>query len=303
MTLADLASRSDNALILDHDNVAYSRLEETADGYVFSAGADHPLNIIVVAADRLEPLVFRFRNKTLTTLRLIILEEAIQPLRLAFELEEDASVKMTQAFLSHAKTPLKVTLTANLQDRAKLRIDDCILHEGRLELTDIYQLQGEGANIYHRTLQIGAGLDSTSRHQAVRHLAKSTVSELENYLIAVDGAKLKYDVEGAIAKGHSASACTQFNRGLIFGEHAEIEADPKLLIDEYDVIAAHGAAIGQVNEDELFYLQSRGLSESEAKRLIVSGYVGPLLDAVGDPDIAAGIATLIEAKIKGAGIV
>jgi Fe-S cluster assembly protein SufD len=57
------------------------------------------------------------------------------------------------------------------------------------------------------------------------------------------------------------------------------------LIDEYDVEASHGAAIGQMDELQLYYLMSRGMSESEAKSLIINGYTLPFISLIANEKI------------------
>jgi Fe-S cluster assembly protein SufD len=233
----------------------------------------------------------------------MVLGELKSGVEITFELKKNAKVVMTQLFIASAMDTININTTAIIDQDASFRIDDCILYNGELDLQDNYSLISEGANLYHRTLNISSEKDKISRRQTVVHQGQKTVSELENYLIAVNHAKLKYTVNGIIEKGNKKASCTQSNRGLIFGEHAEIEADPNLMIDEYDVYAAHGAAIGQVSEDELFYLQSRGLSEIQAKKLIVSGFVTPFLKSLSDPEIETYVNRYVEAKIKGANII
>jgi len=72
------------------------------------------------------------------------------------------------------------------------------------------------------------------------------------------------------------------------------------LIDEFDVFAKHGAAIGRINDDELFYLLSRGLTEQNAKKLIVSGYTLPYLTAIGDSHLKDILRRKVARKIEGA---
>ena len=74
-------------------------------------------------------------------------------------------------------------------------------------------------------------------------------------------------------------------KGLTLSKNAKIKALPNLYIDEYDVIASHACSIGSVNKEDLFYLMSRGLSETEANKIVVMGYVKPILDHIEDENI------------------
>ncbi|MBI3872944.1 MAG: SufD family Fe-S cluster assembly protein, partial [candidate division Zixibacteria bacterium] len=70
----------------------------------------------------------------------------------------------------------------------------------------------------------------------------------------------------------------QENRNLILSPGAKAETIPELEILNNEVRCTHGATIGKIDPQEVFYLQSRGLDRGEAVRLIVAGFVGPILD-------------------------
>lgn len=116
----------------------------------------------------------------------------------------------------------------------------------------------------------------------VNHNAKETKSNVKNYGVSLSNSGIKFKTTGQIERGNSASVCEQLTRGVIANENAYIKALPILLIDEYNVKANHGASIGKMSDDELFYLMSRGLSKSDAFRLILSGIVNPFLDTLID---------------------
>ncbi|HHX00798.1 MAG TPA: SufD family Fe-S cluster assembly protein, partial [Acholeplasmataceae bacterium] len=61
---------------------------------------------------------------------------------------------------------------------------------------------------------------------------------------------------------------------------SNLSANPLLEIDNYDVIANHGASIDAIDEQELYYLMSRGLSKQEAEKVIVNGFINPVLAEV-----------------------
>ena len=75
------------------------------------------------------------------------------------------------------------------------------------------------------------------------------------------------------------------SKGLTIGKNATIKAQPNLFIDEYDVTASHSAAIGSLNQEDMFYLMSRGISESEASKMMTMSYIQPLLDCIKDEQI------------------
>jgi len=63
-------------------------------------------------------------------------------------------------------------------------------------------------------------------------------------------------------------------------DESNITANPILLIDEFDCFANHGAAIGKINDEDLFYLMSRGLTKNEAFTLMLQGMIKPYIDSI-----------------------
>jgi hypothetical protein len=168
---------------------------------------------------------------------------------------------------------------------------------GRIE--HLVQLLGEQAVYHGQSLAVTNQTMLLTIKQKFEHLKPFTTSEVVNYAVSNDQSQIKMEVIGKIHKGNHGSVCRQSNRGVILAEGGAIQVDPFLLIDEYDVEAGHGAAVGQINPDELYYMQSRGLDEATAKRLIITGYVQPLLDSFAYLPYAYYMAEQIDRIIKG----
>ena len=118
----------------------------------------------------------------------------------------------------------------------------------------------------------------------INHLDKHTSSNLEIYAIAKDNANIILNNNATIKKGCSKSIAHQKAKGLNLNKQAKIKALPNLYIDEYDVIANHAASIGSLNPDDLFYLMSRGLPKEEASKIIIMGFINPLVDCISDQE-------------------
>jgi Fe-S cluster assembly protein SufD len=72
----------------------------------------------------------------------------------------------------------------------------------------------------------------------------------------------------------------QTSRNIVLSEHAKADAIPNLEIEANDVRCGHAASVGPVEEETLFYLESRGIPRAEAERLIVTGFFQEVLDRV-----------------------
>jgi Fe-S cluster assembly protein SufD len=145
---------------------------------------------------------------------------------------------------------------------------------------------------------LALGKAEVSCDSNILHEQGSTISNHESYIIALDQAVVKVNNNSKIVKGAKGSNANQVTKGLNIGDNSQIIADPNLFIEEHDVIAHHGAAIGSLNKDELFYLMSRGLTEEQASKIIIMGFLQPLLDHITDELTKTEIKEDFEHKLK-----
>jgi Fe-S cluster assembly protein SufD len=91
----------------------------------------------------------------------------------------------------------------------------------------------------------------------------------------------------------------QTNRNIVLSERAKADSIPNLEIEANDVRCGHAASVGPVDEDVLFYMQSRGIPSEEAERLIVTGFFQEVLDRVALAEVREGLQAAIEAELAG----
>jgi len=147
---------------------------------------------------------------------------------------------------------------------------------------DVY-LNEEGSN-YNLKSIIMMKDETDNEIINVYHNNKNTTSLIENYITS-NKANINVDVIGKIKKDMSNSNCVQKSRGIILSNNSTIKVMPVLLIDEYDVSANHGCAIGKIDEEGLYYLMSRGLTKKDAEMLIIKGFLSPILNTLNNEDL------------------
>jgi Fe-S cluster assembly protein SufD len=89
----------------------------------------------------------------------------------------------------------------------------------------------------------------------------------------------------------------QTNRNLLLSPDARAESLPNLEIEADDVRCSHGASVGQLDQEELFYLMTRGLRRHDAERLVIFGFFGEVLERLPLPGVVEELRAAIEAKI------
>lgn len=235
--------------------------------------------------DKYQDLYLNFSSNLEFSLYIISYNSRKIKINLHFVLEENTKIKLYTNYVSRRKAKITVNRSFDLSENADLHILNSLTYNGDLNLQEVINLNGEAANVNIDLLNIGSETSRFSVSQLANHNAKYTTSTINNWLITEQFAKMNYSVTGSIKKGNEFSNCTQNNKGIMLSDNSEIIVEPKLLIDEYNVSASHGAAIGQMDELQLYYLLSRGLSESEARSLIISGYTNPFINMVDDEGI------------------
>ncbi|MEE2981630.1 MAG: SufD family Fe-S cluster assembly protein, partial [Pseudomonadota bacterium] len=79
----------------------------------------------------------------------------------------------------------------------------------------------------------------------------------------------------------------QLNKNLLLSETAQADTKPELEIYADDVKCSHGATVGEIDDDALFYMRARGIGDDEARRLLVEAFVGEIVDRVSNEPIRA----------------
>lgn len=120
---------------------------------------------------------------------------------------------------------------------------------------------------------------------------------MENYAVVEDGAHYHMEATGKIIRGAYESNSHQKTRVLTMSEQHDSEVVPVLLIDENDVKASHATTLGQPDENQLYYLQTRGLSRKQALGLLTVGYIMPITELFEQEAIRNALKDEIEMKV------
>ncbi len=146
----------------------------------------------------------------------------------------------------------------------------------------IVRLVGKGAKATIIGLVIGTGDTQFSLHTLQLHEAPETTSDLLVKSILTDQAKFSYDGEIRVEKRAQKTNAYQRNENLLLSDNASARSDPSLEILANDVRCTHGATVGKISEDELWYLASRGISSRSGRKLITRGFLESAIMRISD---------------------
>ena len=168
------------------------------------------------------------------------------------------------------------------------------LFEGTYDSFVSSNLNGENAKIETTNVLINSYGKVVNTSEVVNHNACDTISELYNYGICKNVSTININTNGYVVKDAKRSNLRQKSKGILLDEVSSISANPWLQIDEFDCLASHGAGIGAIDEEDLYYLMSRGLTKSESEKLIINGFVDPVYASLDDEDIKNKVIGLVK---------
>lgn len=146
--------------------------------------------------------------------------------------------------------------------------------ENFIEIEEILNKQGE--NLHIVGIFLGSNNSSVTFNTTVVHKAPKTKSRTTIRGVFLDNAVISNDGIISIKKG-AKGADGYFASKILLFDNAKGRSVPSLEIDENDLKAGHASTVGRPSDEQLFYLRSRGISEKEAEKLIVTGFFDPVL--------------------------
>lgn len=151
------------------------------------------------------------------------------------------------------------------------------------------------------TANVSNALLVNSKKDYVQHVvnfAPHTYGNIDNYAVVLKHGNLVMDAVGKIVKGAKQSESHQSSHALSFEEGQKSKILPELLIDENDVQASHALSMGRMDEEQLYYLMSRGLSVAQCTSLISTGYLMPITKVLSDVSLQEKLKEEMERKIE-----
>jgi Fe-S cluster assembly protein SufD len=157
---------------------------------------------------------------------------------------------------------------------------------GRIARNDIVSvLDGEGAECTLNGLYVATGETLVDTHTTIDH-AKAHCPSHEVYKgILDDRARAVFNGKILVRQDAQKTDAKQTNRALLLSDDAQINTKPQLEIFADDVKCTHGAAVGQLDEDALFYLRARGIDERAAQVMLIHAFAGQILDGIRSEEV------------------
>ena len=233
--------------------------------------------------------------------------------RLCVIIEQDATLELLEQFESPKANNCNIVVQAELGERASLQhvsfqqeSTDTVL------ITRTEVAQQAGSEYVHYGFDLGGGLvrhdlhtsllgrgartslngaylldgnRHVDNHARVDHIAPGGFSEQYFRGVAGGSSRAVFNSAVCIHEGADETEARQSNANILLSARAEVDTKPELEVYADEVIASHGATVGQLDEQAIFYLRSRGLSDQEARQLLTTAFCRSVSGKLADPKL------------------
>jgi Fe-S cluster assembly protein SufD len=158
-------------------------------------------------------------------------------------------------------------------------------------------LKGGGSSSDAKVICVGTNDQKMNLTTRAVHFGRNTNSDMITRAVMRDQSTAIINGVTKIEKGATGANGQQTEKVLMLSPQSRGDANPILLIDEDDVKCGHAASVGQVNPEQIHYLMSRGIAKSEAQRLIIYGFLAPVVAEIPIEKLAANLQQLVERKL------
>ena len=174
----------------------------------------------------------------------------------------------------------------------KLELTFVVLPGESRDIDVAIDLVGEGAEVSLKGLYLCGGEERVNFRILMHHRAGGCVSHQLFNGIAGGSSRVTFDGRIIVAPDAQQTEAYQENHNIVLSEGARVETTPQLEIYADDVKCSHGATVGRLNPDELFYMRSRGIPEIEARTLQMLSFLSPVIPAGREEEVEKAVRSL-----------
>lgn len=270
------------------------QVEEPVQAIFVQDNADAPLiNHVLIVADTNSSVTY-----VENYLSIDVETEGVANIIAEVVVNEGANVKFGAVDTLASGITTYVNRRGYTEKDARLEWSLGLMNDGDTISENITNLYGDGSVGDAKTVVAGTGKQTENFTTAVINHGKKSEGYILKHGIAKENSTIIFNGIGKIEHGASGANAQQESRALMLSEKARADANPILLIDEDDVQAGHAASIGRVDPIQLYYLQSRGIPKDEAERLIIHGFLAPVVTQLPIEGVKKQLTEVIERKIR-----
>lgn len=209
----------------------------------------------------------------------------------------NAKLRLVQVQSADAGGMARSAITADCAAGAELELVQLLLGAGDVYTDCLAELRGDASRFRAEVGYMGRGAQKLDVNLVCNHYGKRTESEIAANGALMDAAEKIFRGTIDFKTGSSDSVGNEKETVLMLGEDAVNKTVPLILCAEENVVGNHGATIGELDAETLFYFESRGISRAEAESILARSAVERLARAVGDAAVEKRIMTLLNEEV------
>ncbi|MDR1415331.1 MAG: Fe-S cluster assembly protein SufD [Odoribacteraceae bacterium] len=269
---------------------------------------DKPLQIINLATGNRDTLAFQ-RNLVIlgrgASATLLVCDHALSDCRFLtnnlteIALGDDAALDYYQVQNRHADAALLNSLFITQASSSRLDANLITLYGGLTRNNIFVALDGAGADCHLQGMHLSDKTQCVDNFTSIDHRAPRCRSN-EHFKGVLDDAATA-NFTGLITVRPAAAGTEAYlaNNNLLLADTARVNTRPRLVIDTDDVKCTHGATVGQLDDDAMFYLRSRGIGEDEARLMMIFGFTHEIVGRVRLEKLRDQIDDLVDRRLRG----
>lgn len=221
-----------------------------------------------------------------------ILEHLDDSATLTMEIGKNS--KVNYLVLENLEKDIKIDREINVEENSFLDFKIIILNKMITEEKIDINLNGKYSKANYKLVTVAGENVKNDIKIKLSNNAPFTEADIWQKGVIFGGGITNFQASGHIARGSEKAKSFQESKILLLDDASRGEASPLLLIDHYDVLAGHKATVSRVEDEAMYYLNTRGISKENAEKLMIKAFIAPLIDNIENEEFKM----TIENKIK-----
>ena len=196
-------------------------------------------------------------------------------------IEESSNIKIVH-LSQKSKTTQIYNFVCSINQNSSLNINPIDITGKFIKKNYFISLNGENSNINFNSLNLLSDNNHIDNYINIDHLNHHTYSSTKHKNILQGSSKSIFYAKSIVNKNSYLCEAVQKNNNLLLSDKAVVHSNPQLEIYNNDVKCSHGSTTGEIDEEILFYMQSRGLNKNECKKIILHGFANEITNLIND---------------------
>lgn len=214
-----------------------------------------------------------------------------------FVIEKNASLDLYTDFSASSNSLLTSSKTISLNG-GRFNMHSLVLEANSIRHTITAHIQGEESEISLSGVMLAIGNQTLDILTRINHKIGHSRSKQCFHAVAAKGGKTAFQGQVTVDKDAQKTDASQSSKNILLDARSEANIKPELIINADDVKCSHGATVGELDKDALFYLMQRGLAPDEAQRMLINAFMSEVIEPIRNDKIRQAFGQRLEDRLR-----